>query len=204
MLGDLIDSIGKNFERLLRWVYPGALFLVLLYASKPNFFKNLTSVDNAIGIWGLVVGGLVAGVIVYLLQGYVVSYIINVAFMLLRWDVRQRLQCDHGERETESKKQPVSCVRWMLPLFDGMAAGTRERWSISDTQKLGNHLTYAWATYKAVLITGWLTIIFFGINESGSVFSSATAWAVLPPAILLLLGGLFTYLILSRIPVKNP
>jgi hypothetical protein len=171
----LIYSIGANFERLLRWVYPGALFLVLLRMSRPDVFNALACRNLGIGLWGLVVGGLVAGFVIYLFQGYVVSYIINVVFILLKWDVRQRLQCDHGERETESKKQPVSCVRWMLPLFDGMAAGTRERWSISDTQKLGNHLDYAWATYKVVLITGWLTIIFFGINESGSVFSSATA-----------------------------
>jgi len=198
----LIDSIWANFERFIRWVYPGALFLVLLAMSRPKAFEALVNMDDGIGKWGLVVGALVAGVIIYLLQGYVVSYIITVPLILLKWDVRQGLQVDLDKRETEPKNQPVSCLRWMVPLFARMAAATRERW---NAKEIGNYLDYAWGVYHALLMTGWLTIAFFYlVAEQGSTLHTAGAWKVVTPCGLLLFGGIFTYFLLTRIRVKDP
>jgi len=57
---DWISALGKGFERLLRWAYPGILFLVLLYMSKPTVFEDVSKKvgfpDNT--IWGLLIGGL--------------------------------------------------------------------------------------------------------------------------------------------------
>jgi hypothetical protein len=197
----LIDSTSANLERILRWVYPGALFIGLLYASQPIFLKALYS---EIHTWGLVAGGLVVGSIVYLFQSYVVGYVITVPLILLKWDVRQGLQ---KEPKGETTK-PCYCrrCRCIERFFDRMAEATRDRWSDKVPEKVNNYLNYAWATYKAVLITGWLTLFFylFVDKEKGSILHNVECWWIPLAASLLIVGGLFTYLLLSRIRLEDP
>jgi hypothetical protein len=199
----LIDSIGANFERILRWVYPGALFIVLLYASRPIVLENL---HDKIGIWGLVASGLVSGFVIYLFQGYVISQLITIFFILIKWDIRQGLQVDpyKSEKGTNAKPETNPIVR----LFDRMARATQERWSIGDPQNLGNYLNYTWAIYHAVLMTGWLTLFFYLTRKESAdsipIFQDITWWWVVVPASLLIVGGLFTHLLLSRIRLEDP
>ena len=72
-LNKLIDSTFNNFERVLRWVYPGGLAVVLLYAANPEFLQK--TVYDHFGGWPVVIGGLIAGAVVYLFQAYFVGYL---------------------------------------------------------------------------------------------------------------------------------
>ena len=206
---NLEEFIGKNFERVLRWIYPGALFVVLLYASHPGYFNGPDGLYAKIGLWGLVVGALVAGFIIYLFQAYVIGYIITVPFIFSGWDVRQRLPKKVKETNTERKpgiKTKLKCCRERtVSLFDTMARATRDRWSDEVPPKLNNYQNYAWATYHAVLMTGWLTLFFYlSRNKSAdSIFRDVPCWCVILPASLFILGGFFTYLLLTRIPPKD-
>ena len=198
-MGDLIDSIGRNFQRLLRWVYPGALFLVLLRISSPDAFNHLACLNLGIGLWGLVVGGLVAGFVIYLFQGYFVSYIVTFIFIWAKWDVRQGLQVPAPKIREKCKCIPY-CV---LHFFDRMAVATRRRWNGSVPKGLGNYLDYAFAAYHAVMMTGWLTLVFVFV----SIFNSDSVlrwWILFIPAILFLVGGIITYMLLGRIKPEEP
>jgi hypothetical protein len=232
-LSKVIDSIVANFERFLRWVYPGGLTVALLYAANPTFLKD--QVYDKFGGWGMVIGGLVAGAVVYLFQAYVVSWIVTFIFILLKWDVRQGLQVGYwprvpvgtvpsccrtimnvikrmlGYRVRQCMESLIHCLKQMVDtnpvcclipftrVFDRMAAATARRWQPTDSKGLENYLNYAWATYHAVLITGWLPIFFYCIKKDGSVLEESHEWAVLLPAIMLLVGGVIYYALLTRI-----
>ncbi len=40
------ESIFKNFERIIRWIYPGALFLSLLYLTSPNCLNFIREIGK--------------------------------------------------------------------------------------------------------------------------------------------------------------
>jgi hypothetical protein len=194
---DISEALGKNFERLLRWVYPGALFLVLLRMSRPEAFDAVAH-DEPVNVWGLVVVGLVAGFVVYLIQSYVVNYFVLLLFQLKNWDVNQGLQV--APPETPEREPRWVFLRPLARLFDRYAQAIRDRVNLSEP--LVNYLNYAWAAFHAVFITGWLTLVFFCVNDNQSVMDNVSAWYILPPAVLLLCGGLFTYAYLSRVPFR--
>lgn len=191
-MADLVDSIGRNFERLLRWVYPGAFFLVLLRLSNRSAYDNLLKVEPE--LWALVVAGIVAGVVVYLLQGYVLNMGLSILVTRIGWDVNAR-------EGNENPSWWPTCLDRLAHLFDRIAQGTKRRWGGMNRQGLGNYLNYAWATYHATSITGWLTLVFYYfVKDDSSVLAKLPFWAIPFPAILLVLGSLLTWCHLSRVP----
>ena len=183
------EYLGRNFERLLRWVYPGALFLVLLRMSRPQAFKAVADVESG-NVWDLVVVGLAAGFVVYLLQGYVINQLISAVAQLLRWDVN-----------VYPSDQPIHCrcLRCLVRWVDPQARSIRRRYSTCES--LNSYLDYAWGVYHALSITGWLTILFFGIRAKGSVLASngCWGWVVFGTALLLFIASLWAYAQLSRV-----
>ena len=91
-MAGLQELIGASFERVLRWVYPGALILVLLRLSRPDSFLEIVNLEDLAGPWELIVVGFVAGFAAYMLQGYVINYVISHIFQVLNWDVNVGMQ----------------------------------------------------------------------------------------------------------------
>lgn len=198
-MDNVVNSIGRNFERLLRWAYPGGLFLVLLRMSKPVAFSGMANLPNVKEPWGLVIGGLVAGFTVYLFQAYVINHFISLLFQLANWDINVGLQV----RVAECRPPRLGLGR-CARLFDRHAEATWRRWGDDLPKGLANYLNYAWASYHAVFTTGWLTLLFFFAKEQPSIFADAAAWHILLPAGLFLWAGLWTYAHLSRVPLNGP
>ena len=201
-MDNLVDSLGRSFERLLRWVYPGALFIVLLRLARPADFETLATIKLAgdESLWGLLVGGIVAGVIAYLLQGYVVNVVVSGVFIYLKWDVNvpfdrpqwvQRVLGWWGIRQVASE---------FAHLVDAMARNSRRRWE----SKLSNWLDYVWGVHHATAVTGWLTLFFYLLwNEPESRFDRAAAWEILAPSATLLLAALFLHAVLVRVKLPD-
>ncbi len=206
MKDNLIDSIGRNFERLLRWAYPGALFLVLLRLARPNDFEKLANVLDDRSLWGLFVGGLVAGTVVYLAQGYVMNQLVSLVLAVVRWDVNIR-PFDHPRRLQQFLHWWF--VGWVVPrltcLADSVAQNAQRRWTARDyPRRLSSWLDYAWGVHHAMSSTGWLVLFFFLFwKEPGSRFARAPQWEILVPSIGLLLGSLWFHAVLVRIPLKG-
>ena len=73
-MGELIDAIGRNFERLLRWAYPGGLLLFLIWAystsfgqEESEFFNELKDLTGS-SWWVIFAGTIFAGFAIYIIQ----------------------------------------------------------------------------------------------------------------------------------------
>ena len=184
---NLIDQIDRSFQRLLRWVYPAMLFLVLLHLTRPEDFAKIAQVERP---WGLIVGGLVAGAVAYLFQAYVFNQVISHVSTYLGWEI--------------NASRPLRFRRALRPLAnhaDQWAEVTRRRWGTSP-ERLSSYLDYAWATYHAMMLTGWLTLILFASKVQDSLFASVDSWNIIVPATLLLVAAIWHYAWLSRVQVS--
>jgi len=193
-MGPLIDSIDKNFQRLLRWAYPGILFLVLLHMSRPGEFVILSKV---IYPWGLITAGLIAGAVIYLCQGYIFNQIVSHVALCLRWELNADYKID-GDNTVRCKR----IFGKLLKHADLWASICSKRWG-QDLHRLDSYLNYAWAIYHATALTGWLVLIFFFVKGNGSPLAKIESWIVLLIGVLLLEGALWLYAWLSRVPIPE-
>lgn len=185
-MNNLGEYIGQGFERLLRWFYPGALFVVLLSLSRPDIFASITEQFGfpEHTIWGLLIFGLGVGFAIYLFQQYVITQTLSALSQLLRWD----------PNIARTDQPRTCCLRVLAQWIDPQAR------VIEKQYKDSNYIDYSWATYHATSMTGWLLLVFIGIKTDSSLLSKAGCWSVIP-ALFLILGSLYLFARLSR--VKN-
>jgi len=179
---DWISALGKGFERLLRWAYPGVLFLVLLYMSKPTVFK---AVSEAVGFpddtfWGLLIGGLGIGFALYLFQAYCITSLFSVFTHWFEYD---------PNLPNVNKDRYSNCrfVKWFSDEAEKIENLHPKRENLQD------YMNYSWGTFHAAFLTGLLTIIFTFIPNS------MLGYLPFALAVLLLIGALYLFLILSRV-----
>ncbi len=195
-----VGSLFGPFERLLRWIYPGSLFLLLLGLSRPSDIERLEKVvpnNSEMGAW-LLIGG-VMGAVLYLIQAHVIGEAVSVLAQILRWEINCGTQVPERAEASE-----VCCVlRPFAKLLDRQAASDERRWprDKKEADQPGSHLDYAWASYHAASVTGWLTLLRYSNKQNDSIFDRLDGWVVMAPAILLLLGSLWIYGRLSRIKI---
>ncbi len=173
----IIDVLGNSFERILRWIYPGVLIVVLAYWGKPSLLcsVNIQGIDR---IWGLVLVALVTGFVAYILQNYVLCECIGTILKKMGFP-------DHAE---DGKNCFVTKADKNLD----------EAWRRFGHRRdvMNSYLNYALGQFHAALMTGWLTIVFWGISDAGS---SLRNLPVLVVAILILFASLWQYMVLSRV-----
>lgn len=179
----VVGSIAGTLERLLRWVYPGALFLILLYVSDREAFVGLQAVHWP---WGLILLGLVAGFVVYLFQANIVTQALSLVALSNNW-VANAL---------------VAPPREASPIFDGEARAILRRWGHSR-KRLNSYLDYSWAGYHATSITGWLPLAFLVFGKWNCLPPEIEFWiSVLSP--LFLVFALLRYFQLTRVRFPGP
>lgn len=183
-----IDSIFRNFERILRWIYPGALFLSLLYLSSPNCLNFIKEVE-AVHSWLLLLFAVIAGCIIYLSQ-QVITQLFSLLITGSRW-----------EWEPDHEKLHWGCCRYIARcFFDPWADLTISRFK--PQKHLDSWLNLAWARYHATFITAWLILIFFFFKSSQSILSLIQPWIVFFFVAILLFGSILQFLWLTRITIR--
>lgn len=187
------EFVARNFERLLRWAYPGLLFLVLLELSKRGTLGEVAHAVPQVGpLWTLGVTGLVAGSAVYLFQ----SYVVGEFFSFLEFGL--------WEIDNHSRTLPFTDPNRQLSLVDRFALAVRRRWA---GPHLDSWLNYAWATDHAAFITGWLPTAFYIVNRAtkpdSSWLGSLAWWQVYAPALALIIGAVWVHARLNRVPFIN-
>ena len=193
---ELVDSIGRNLERLLRWAYPGMLFLVLFSVST---IDGLESVSDKVGfpsdtIWGLVIGALVVGAAVYLFQAYVVTQLLSILSLWPNWNV--------GIYKQSVKRRTLKYgLNGLASHFDRLADAIEMKYPKPNDRK--SYMAYSWAAFHATSITVWLPSFFYLCRTTGSLLDSVKLWQFSPIALLFLLGALYLFLLLTRVRIAE-
>ena len=191
MQTDWISSIYDSFERLLRWAYPGMLFLVLLYVSKAKAINLLQKIEGYPWILALVV--IVSGAVIYLFQINVITQTFAALAQSCRWD-----SVTHPKYTNKNAPHPKP---------RGFLQPLAEKWfnhqarDIEIKHKAGSnssYLDYAWAVYHAASITGWLGLIFCRIKDTDSMLADINSWVVVVSA-LLVFFSLYMFARLTRV-----
>ncbi len=126
----MAEAIGKGFERILRWIYPGALFLVLLALSWPNFYGEIIARPTV--LIELIVIGVAGGFAAYLIQSNVLNQLISIITLALGWEINA----------LESGQDGPKCLKCLADkFFDPWAKATKARWSTKND--INPYLDYA-------------------------------------------------------------
>lgn len=206
-MNNLVTSIYGPFERILRWAYPGMLFLVLLNLSQSPSF----CIINAFGsqTWFLVIGALVIGAALYLIQSLVVTQLLTCIFQGLHWCVNEHPEAgDNPSILALHDKLPpwCCCLKWLATHWLDRDARTIE---LRCRRSKGDHYSYldsSWAQFHSAFITAILIILFWFLKSANSTLSmlgeGIGCWFWLFPG-LILLGAIVLFMRLTRVRHSN-
>ncbi len=112
----MVDNIFKNIERILRWVYPGLLFFILLYITNRDFtidiiFKDLGFPEYT--SWGIILSITGIGALIYLLEQYVLNTFLLCIARKIGWDNTDKKDgyCEGKHFDSQAKIISDICVR---------------------------------------------------------------------------------------------
>jgi len=191
------EIINRGFERLLRWLYPGALFLGLLYAGKPDQLTRLKgATEFPEQIWILLILGLGISAAIYLFQNYVLTQLLlHTLFRWLNWDVG-------AVTDKEKRSEPkLSCMKWLADKVINHQADVIEL-QYRDPEKRQLYMDYCWGIFHAAFITVWLPFIFL-VSSRHETDLHSIGWLVAIAIFLLLIGSLYLYLRITRVRVRG-
>ena len=182
-MGNLIDAIGRNFERLLRWFYPGLLLLVLLQIGRPKLLYDRILPDED-PVLALVAITLVGSFLLYAIQRYVIHEVIY--YCLYNWFNPPRRCSDTAEITFPGPKR-YGRAPWRY--WDANADFAKVRFSSSSGDGFSGWLMYQFAMAHALGITGWLLAAMSLLSEDDSVLRDLSPWPLaLAPLILFAWG----------------
>ncbi len=183
-MGDVINSIDRSFQRLLRWIYPGLLIAVLFYLSQPSLYKRIVNC-NQVGIWGYLVGCITLGCLAYLLQVYFIQQVLLLT-VFRTWKV-----------DTDTNKRPERKLAKYLEI-DKKADEIEQRGYAKGTYNGTYYMDYIWAITHVLFISCWLIIIFLFNNEESSLFHLIKG-GVIWLAVVLFISAMYQFAIVTRV-----
>lgn len=165
------DLVGRGFERLVRWAYPGLLFGTLLALGHGDILDKWKNVPHSL-FSGIVVL-LVAGFVIYVLHRHILNELEIVILHCLRMSA-------------------FSCNPRPIPYVDQLAQSNQRRFGykddtyIRDVERFSRYLTDQWAVVHAMGLTFWLLLVMYAVAADGSALRQN-----LPPWGMWVLVGLF-------------
>jgi len=195
------NALGNSFERLLRWFYPGILFLVLLFISKPNAWDSywkFVQYNEVVGLWGLFSLVIVSGLLIYTIQAYFINNIVSSVSCLsgighrdieqLRWGIRHIARGSLRWGETAWR-------RWGFVSTDII----RE-----DRDRLGRWIDYSWGTYHVGCMTIWLYWFFYWFIDKDNNLNCIPLWIPVVISVFMGIFLVFHYIMLTRFALRIP
>jgi len=183
-MGSVVEATGRAFERLLRWLYPGLIFFVLLFLFREPTFNKLLSLQHF--EWVIIIGGLGISAAIYLIEVYVFEQIINIIAQKIDWLVLE------GDR-----RSPKFFPKRIVDFIDRQAKDIEYKYiSRQDRQ---SYMSYANAAYHALCITGWQILFFYLFREQGSLLSEIELWIIIVILLIIFVFSLSYYARLSRV-----
>lgn len=173
----MMDNIFSHWERILRWIYPGGLFFVLLLFSPPDLHIRRLLLDADLDIALKLLAFFSIGVLIYLMQNFFIRLLSDIFIWAIRklfsvrwlsklfaWAIRKILST-WGIRKLFSKRD-FSLRDWYLGYVKEKIENTMETFTPETSPTYDYDL---WARYHAVNISAWLLLLFVifhhGINN---------------------------------------
>lgn len=192
-MSDTVGSLAREFDRLVRWGYPGLLFLSLLHLGKSDLLHDRMLVGEE-RLFSFIVIILVSSFVIYGLHRYVLHEALMEVLRALGW---QPLFIDG---ELRGDRPPVAPLRWIAPYYDGRSTRWTRRRNGSAEGEFSRALYIAWAVAHGMLITAWLSVLMIGLADSDSSLRQINAMNSLRiVAGLLGVAALHQVLLLSRV-----
>ena len=173
----MLDNIFKNIERLLRWVYPGLLFFILLFIIDYNQFEIIA---NRLGFpeetsWGIILAIAGIGTVIYLFHQYILNTILVIT--LGNWWKNKRKDIQGRSRFVKHFNDKAKKIMY-----------------VCQSDKSTHYFYYNWGIYHALATTFWLLLSFFIVN----ILTNTSNWWVhliwVVSLIVFLLGKLYLFL----------
>lgn len=142
VLGELI---GRSFERLLRWVYPGVLFAALMGFGKPTYFNWWISLPNERFLVAATLI-IVTSFMIYSLQRFVWNEILIWILDRIGWS---------------AFSQPPRTISYV----DRLSQSIQRRFGFeTDTndrvaEKFADYLVNRWSAIHAMAATFWVFVV---------------------------------------------
>lgn len=163
-----ITAIDRSFQRVLRWIYPGILFFLLLYVSNYAAFKK---VGDSLGfpannVWGVLIGSFAIGSVLYLLQQYVINELISL--VVCWFNKRSKIRTCFNWLNKCSKIR--TCFKWAGDFFDFEKQAKKAAARYATRAERNGYMDYAWGVHHALVLTGYLIIAFEFIDSNSHIY----------------------------------
>ncbi len=195
----LVEIIGRSFERVLRWAYPGILFITLLALGKPEVFDwwmKLGRDKVFVGVLVMIIGS----IMIYGLYRYLIAELTAFFF-----DTALSLG---SMVPTARRRERNRLVRLLIRCFGGgywvrLSWAIQRRFGYTDLEKprdlkaFSEYVLYFRAVTHVLGMTFWTFVFVFTIASAGSSLRSwwIPLWIV---ASLCLVAGILQTLILDH------
>jgi len=152
---EAVTGFLSNVERFLRWIYPGLLVLGLLYLGRtdgPMVFLHLKNGSDAIQIFGLLVGVIVASILIYAAQRYLVHEMVIQYLLFLCGKGDAFNYAKHKGKPPPLRRRCDPTPFWCWSSRLNVESRTLGR----DYNELRD---YAWGVTHALGLTWWLILL---------------------------------------------
>ena len=196
---EIIEAFGRYFERFVRWVYPGMLFLLLLHLGRPDLLRQFRIGGK--GIWGIIILIVVFSFIIYSLHRYVLHEIYLLFAYLIGYSAPGRI--------ARKRKNLPECRKFQI--FEDQKSflikrfcENQEKRETSGKQTIdgfSDYLFNRWAVTHAMGLTGWVLIAMYRIASENSCLGGFRL-GILIIGILFFLGYGYQTLLLTEVETK--
>jgi len=160
---EIIEAFGRYFERFVRWVYPGMLFLLLLHLGRPDLLGQFRIGEK--GILGIIILIVVFSFIIYSLHRYVLHEIYLLFAYLIGYSAPGRI--------ARKRKNLPECRKFQI--FEDQKSflikrfcENQEKRETSGKQTIdgfSDYLFNRWAVTHAMGLTGWVLIAMYRTRQ---------------------------------------
>ena len=175
-MGDVIDSVSRNLERLIRWAYPGILFVTLLALGNDAVFDQWQQYDDRIAIMAM--AAISSSFVIYGLQRYFIGDLLVIPIA-------------HAAGLSAYASRPR--FRWFLdPLSNSIQRRFGVKDGVRDEEAFSNYLMSRWAAIHATGLTSWVFALTYLTSLKDAPLrwiSGEAAWVIVGLLVVAYLSG---------------
>lgn len=192
-MNGLGEIIGRGFERVVRWVYPGILFVTLLALGKPAYFRTWWMGLEDVRVFVAIVIIITASFVIYSLLRHIWN---ELLILLLDWQGLAAFSRPGRIPPRHSVGGYMNRLSWLITRRLGFSFEGSD--PIPDAKQFSDYLINRWAVTHAMGATFWTYLVLWLWADDGSLLRE-WQYVLGPLALLSLAGNVTGAVLLERI-----